>query len=160
MFQTFAEYMALWNYVQETFTPKPSELGTFTSAHPSHVTCHLSHVRCHKSLFWNSVGGSFSPGLPHLVLKLSRPQCDQTSISVEVSLLLWVIKACGSPKLSFKYVDRTWPSRNNVGWGFLGILIFKYFRGTHIQHLLHVVFFFIIWLIMAFSFRNTPWKKF
>ena len=45
----------MWKYLQDTFTPKPLELGTwnfermFTSHHMSRVICHVSRVTCHMS---------------------------------------------------------------------------------------------------------------
>ena len=41
----------LGSIFQDTFTPKPYELGpfTFSMCHMSHVTCHVSCVTCHES---------------------------------------------------------------------------------------------------------------
>ena len=35
--------------LQNTITPKPYQLGTFTSIHVLHVTCRMSCVMCHMS---------------------------------------------------------------------------------------------------------------
>ena len=68
----------LCKYLQVTFTPKPSKLGTsnfekmFTSHHMTCGTCHVSHVTCHNYFFLESAEASrwrvcYKRGLPCLV---------------------------------------------------------------------------------------------